>query len=160
MTEMNFILKNVAATEHHLCVTEEFNTLGDLRHYVFVKYKLPVFQQRYVCAGQSYHAHDDSYPLRMVLANTHEGPNQERIIWLVWMNNDDYHVTVHPHSYAHGGGLVLQSELDQKRQKYERDGYTLHEVKLEVYARICQHISVAYEEYQNQRGAQRGQGSI
>jgi len=159
MADINFILKNVAATEHHLCVTEDFSTLGDLRQYVFVTYQLPFFQQRYVCAGKSFHAQDDSYPLRRVLENTHEGPNQERIIWLVWMNNDDYHITVHPPSLGRGGGLALQSEIDEKRQRYERDGYTFHVMRLELYARLCQHISVAYEQYQDERRAERGSSS-
>ena len=107
---MRFTLKNLAAEETYLSVSNHLQTLGDLRRFVTRTFNVPMELQRYVCSGRTTDRHEpDSLALTHMLRGTEEGPNQERIIWLLWMRDDDYYP-------IYQGRIILRTELDQKRE--------------------------------------------
>ena len=115
MAEMRFVVKNLAAEELVLVTGPDMMTLGDIRRATRVRWHLPNHLQRLICSGREYVHHPDSHSIADVLRGTVEGPNQERIIWLVWMREQDY-------ACVGRGGLFLEDQLPQKRRLMEERG--------------------------------------
>ena len=141
-----FTLKNLVAEEEVLTIGLHMRTLNDLRTYVERRYDIPPFLQRYVCASQPYHHHDDGdKPLNEILYRTSEGTNQERLIFLLWMRPTDY-VAV-----TGFGGMFLQTELEAKRAKYQtcpNPRYREFEVvTLKTRIELAKEAIISYERY-------------
>lgn len=120
---LHFTVKNLAAEELRLHTSESMVTLSDLRRAVEEHWGLPAELQRFVCSGRNYWRHDGATPLSSVLDGTSDGPDRERLIWLMWMRKEDY-------TCAPDGGMFLQSEYEAKQALYQTRNKPFHPVTL------------------------------
>ena len=121
-----FILKTLAAEEIPLHISPEMRTLRNLRQYVANRFHIPPFMQKFKCYGTYWWDDDDETLLEdHILCDHPFGPNQDRIIWLVWMTDDDY--------YDPENLYFLASSYEMKRQESERAGRRFEPVTLRTY---------------------------
>ncbi len=133
-----FTLKNLAAEEFSYEIGPDMNILGHLRKRIHAIFGIPFHLQRYVVSGRSYRHHDDDIPLTTMLKDTVEGESQERIIWLIWMRQNDYIL-------PRRGGMFLESEHDAKREAIGE--YHFAPIRLSDWSRISDRLVSSYCTY-------------
>lgn len=141
MSELRFVLKNLAAEEVVLHTGADMLTLGDLRHVVMLHWLVPEHLQIFTSvAGVFKQSQPNSLSLLSVLKGTAESMNQERIIWIHWMRDTDYMA-------VYRGGMFLESELEAKREHIMRTGGPFEYVTLRVWRMIAERTLAQWEEY-------------
>ena len=80
-----FVVKNFQAEELRLQISLSLGDLGELREHCCREWGVPQHLARFVCLGHTYGVDHDTVRLTDVLAGARVGPNQEHLIWFLWV---------------------------------------------------------------------------
>ena len=131
--DFDFTLKNLAAEEFRMRTGPHLRTLNDLRTVVesSPRYgQVPREFQGYVYDGRSYdHQFDGNTTLSQIFQGSREGPNQERMMWLVWYRDQDY-------ICCYRGGMMLDTEYDNKRRRQEAMGRPFEAITIRAWKQL------------------------
>lgn len=90
---VRFTVKDLCARETSYAINGEMNTLGQLRSELLRLWDIPLELQTLCCAGRTYSSRDhDSTPIVEILEGTMQGPMQQRLVWILWMMDEDYYI--------------------------------------------------------------------
>ena len=145
---MKFVVKNLAAEEKRYEVSARMRTLGHLRWEMYIWLGVPECKARFVVAGRTYKDYPDSYLLTSMLRGTEEGPNQERLVFVVWMRRTDCIELL-------TGWMFLESEEDEKEaQILQRMDGACEIISLRMYAKVIEEAVAVYKGYMREGGGQ------
>ena len=117
---VHFVVRNVAAEELRLRISRNLVTLDDLRWRIHVKWGVPLHLQKLICIGRSWDRQAGRVLLSQVLHGTSEGPNQERVIWAIWLSANDYVMVLPTDRHP---AYFYKEDYDLKRAICESQGF-------------------------------------
>ena len=157
---IRFTLKDLTCKEHFLEIGQGMTTIENLCLYVSMHYRgLPRHLQRFQCAFKKFNYHYHEHPnidIEEMFADLPRfgwKPGNERIIWLMWMSDDDYRA-ISPH-----GGFILRSELQRKREHHDhvhRGQRPLEAITIRQWRRIHEQSIFEYEGRKRRAATQKG----
>ena len=94
-------------------ISPSLSDLGELQERCCREWNVPLHLAQFICLGCTHGMDHDTKRLTDVLAGTQEGPNQEHLIWLLWVgSNKSMFVNA---SWWGGFGFIYHEDVGTKR---------------------------------------------
>ena len=139
-----FVLKDMAARETRLSVSQDLQTIGDLRTYVSSTHLLPIHMVRLIRNGRAYDMPEQDSTLLSGILDRESDTFSDQIIWLIWLRDDDY--------YSLHAGIFMRCQYENKRTRTLERGRPFEPITIRDYLTMIRGAILKYEQYHDTEG--------